>query len=123
MANEITITAELRVAKGGAMDGLRFGPGVFTFTGSRLIHGAQSIGFAAEEALQLGEVTAGGWIFLRNLDATNFVSMRGATGQTPLVKMGPGQPAGPFVLHPSATAPTLQANVAACTVEYLVLEA
>lgn len=122
MANEITVSASLRVAKGASREGLSFGPGTFTFTGSKLVRGVQSIG-TSEEPLQLAEVAAGGWLFLRNTDATNFVSMRGASGQTPLVKVPAGAPAGPFVLHPSATAPTLQANVAACLVEYLVLEA
>lgn len=122
MANEITVTAELRVAKGGRQEGLPFGPGTFTFTGAKMNHGVQSIG-TSEEPLQLAEVTAGGWIMFRNTDATNFVSVRAASGQTPLVKMPPGAPAGPFVLHPSATAPTLQADTAACLVEYLVLEA
>lgn len=122
MSNEITVTAELRFAKSGAMDGLSLGPATFTLTGTRYEKGRQSIGFAAEEVLNLGEVVAGGWCMIRNLDATNYVTIRAAAAATPLVRINAGEIA-LFRIHQSATAPTAQANTAACEVEYLVLEA
>lgn len=121
MANEITVEASLRFEKSGDQDGLDFGPATFTFTGTRSLKGRQSVG-TSEEALILGEVTAGGMIHLRNMDATNFVSVRAAAGQTPFAKVGPGEVA-QWRLHPSATAPTVQADTAACQIRYLILEA
>lgn len=122
MANEITVAAELRFSKGGAQDGLSLGPATFTLTGTRYQKGRQSIGFAAEEVLTLGEVVAGGWCMVRNLDATNYVSIRAVAAATPLVRINAGEIA-LFRLHQSATAPTAQANTAAVEIEYLVLEA
>lgn len=121
MANEITLSALLRFAKNGQRDGIRIDESSFNMAGSRYLHGGQSIG-TVEEVLQLGEVVAGGLLLLVNRDPTNFVSFRAVAAAVPLAKLGPGEPC-LLRLHPSATAPTLQANVAACQVEYLLLEA
>lgn len=121
MAAEITAVASLSFRKGGAMDGLSL-EASFTFTGTARIKGEQLVGFAAAEPLILGEVPAGGWLLIHNTDATNFVSVRGAAGQTPLIQLYPGAFA-LFPLHTSATAPTVHANVANCKIEYLLLEA
>jgi hypothetical protein len=121
MANEIAIRAALAFIKSGDQDGLDFGPATFTFTGTRSLKGRQSVG-TSEEALILGEVTAGGWLLILNKDATNFVSLRAAAGATPLAKIGPGECA-LLRLHPSAPAPTVQADTAACQIRYLILEA
>lgn len=121
MANEIKIQASIVFHKGGTGDGLDFS-GSFTFTGTAHLKGEQNVGFAAEEPLLLGDVVAGGWLIIKNTDATNFVSVRGASGQTPLVKIPPSGVAGPFVLHPSATAPTVRADTAAVRIRYLILE-
>lgn len=119
MANEIAIAASLVIHKGGVQDGVAFS-GVFTWTGTAHLGGEQNVGFAAEEALILGEVPAGGWLFIKNLDATNFVSVRAVAAATPLAKI-PANGIALLMLHPSATAPTLQADTAAVKVEYLAL--
>lgn len=119
MASEIKVTASLGFIKGGAGDGISVPDLAVTLSGTKFLHGRQSIG-TAEEALILGEVAAGGWLILVNRDATNFVAVKAASGATPLAKMKAGEPA-LFRLHPSATAPYLAADTAACEVEYLLL--
>lgn len=121
MASEITVESSLRFVKSGDQDGLDFGPATFTFAGTRSLKGLQSVG-TSEEALVLGEVAAGGWLFIVNKDATNFVSLRAVAAATPLAKLGPGECA-LLRLHPNATAPTVQADTAACQIRYLLLEA
>ncbi len=120
MANEITIEALLRCAKNGAVKGLSFGPATFTMSGNAIQEGIQTIG-TAEEALILGDVSSPGWLFLRNRDPTNFVTMRPIATGTPFLRLPPNAPAGPFFLL--AAAPTLQADTAPCLVEYLLLSA
>ena len=121
MANEISLTFELRFAKGSSRDGIAFGPATFTFTGILHSHKQQIVGTAAE-ALDLGDITAGGLLAIINRYATNYVQIRGAIGQTPLVRLRAGEGA-VFRLDNTATAPTVQANTAAVTIEYLLLEA
>lgn len=121
MANEIGVSASLLVLKGNHQDGLDASGLSFNFTGTRALHNVQNVGTSAE-ALVLGEIAAGGWCLMRNLDVSNYVQVRGASGQTPLARLGPGEVA-LFRLDATATAPTVQANTAACDLEYLVLEA
>lgn len=121
MANEISLSFELRFAKGAARDGMPFGPATFTLTGTLHSHKQQVVGTTAE-ALDLGEITAGGFLAIKNLDATNYVQVRGAAGQTPLARLRAGEGC-VFRLDNAATAPTVQANTAAVTIEYLLLEA
>lgn len=120
MANEISISASLSFRKGTAGDALYAEDLSVTMTGNRYLKGRQSVG-TSEEALVLGEVPAGGWLMLKNTDATNYVQVRAKAGETPFARMRAGEPCGPFRLDASAV-PTLQANTAACLVEYELLE-
>ena len=123
MASEITVLAALSFRKGGVISGIDPGPITVTMTGTKSLRGVQSIGFAAEEAIVIGEVPAGGYIIIRNLDATNYVRIRPLAGTTPLIRLTPARPVCVFPLDASATAPTAQADTAAVLIEYLVLEA
>jgi hypothetical protein len=120
MANEVMLQALLRCAKGGAVSGISFGPATFTMSGNAVQEGVQVVG-TTEEALILGDVTSPGWLFLRNLDPTNFVTMRAIVTGTPFLRLPPSGIAGPIYLV--AAAPTLQADTAPCLVEYLLLSA
>lgn len=119
MAAEITVTVSLAFRKGGAVDGLDPGPVSVTFTGTNFLHNRQTVG-TVEEALLLGDATAGGWCIMVNRDATNYVQIRGASGQTPLIRCRAGEPA--CFRIDSGASPTAQANTAAVELEYLVLE-
>jgi hypothetical protein len=118
VAAEITIRASLAYHKGTDMDGIDPGEILVTMTGTKTQRGVQLIG-TTEEALLLGEPGAGGWLYLRNLDATNYVQVRGASGAQALPRMRAGEPA-LFRLDAGST-PYLIANTAACNVLYLLL--
>src|SRR3990167_865110 len=123
MADEITLTWKVTFSKGGTE---------FTFpdaakreikisvTGSRFLHGRQSIGTSVE-ALQLGEVVTGGMLFGVNRDATNYIEIRSGGAGADLVRAKAGEP---FFFRVSAdtAAPNLIANTAACEVEYVLIE-
>ena len=88
--------------------------------GLDVVHKTQNIG-TSEEALDMGDVTTPGWLFLRNLDNTNYVSMRPATGVVDCLEWKAGE-AFMCRLARGATAPFMIANTAAVEVEYLLIE-
>lgn len=113
MANELVVSASLKFEKtGGSVDGA-FGGIQINVTGDNCIRHVQAVGFAAEEALTLGDVAAGGYWLFKNLDATNYVEIRPGTGVADLVRINAGEIA-LFRLAADATAPYVQANTAAC---------
>lgn len=77
----------------------------------------------SELAIPLGGVTAGGnWVWLKNLDGTNFVEVRVGTGSTKFCKLKPGEFA-LFRLGSGITAPYIIADTATCLVEYVLFSA
>ncbi|HVL15840.1 MAG TPA: hypothetical protein VM529_24930 [Gemmata sp.] len=72
-----------------------------------------------EEAMELGTLASLGMCFIVNRDATNFVTVRFASGGDDAVKVRPGAFA-LFEFGPDVTAPYLIADTAACQVEYLI---
>lgn len=120
MAAEITVELSVSFRKGSSMDGLDPGPISVTMTGTNILRNRQTVGFAAEEALLLGDVPAGGWAIFVNRDASNYVRIRGLSGQTPLVRLRAGEPAA-FRIDAGAT-PTVQADTAAVELDYLLVE-
>lgn len=120
MANEITLSASISFQKGGAWDGVAVRDLLVTMTGTNWIHHRQSVG-TSEEALVLGDVTAGGYVLLVNRDATNYVQVKAATGATALVRLKAGECA-LFRLDAGATAPFVQANTGAVELETFLLE-
>lgn len=119
MANEISAVASLIFAKSGASAGIR-ATGTFTLTGNPHQKGEQSVGFAAAEVLNLGDVVPGGWCLLRNLDATNYVQVLTSTVGTAFARIKAGEFA-LFRLDAGLTAPAVRADTAAVRLEYLLL--
>lgn len=119
MADELTISASLAFLKGSFADDLSVSGLQFTVSGTKFIHNIQSVGFAAEEAILLGDVATPGFAIFINRDATNFVTIRGATGLAGTIKLKAGEPA---MFRFSGTAPFIIADTAACNVEYLIIE-
>jgi hypothetical protein len=80
----------------------------------------QEIG-TSEEAIGLGFAGAGGWMYLQNLDDTNYIEIRANTGVADLIKLLPGQ----FAVFPTAAdaVPYAIANTAACDMRVVVFEA
>lgn len=119
MAAEIKVSISLVVRKGGTVDGLDSGVISVTMTGSNVLRHRQTVG-TVEEALLLGDAGAGGWFFGINRDGTNYIRIRGASGQTPLARTRAGEPAC-FRVDAGAT-PTVQADTANCELDYILVE-
>jgi len=85
-----------------------------------MLHKVASIG-TSEEALDLGDCGTGGWFMAKNLDDTNFVSIRQGTGASDLIRLRAGEVC-LFRLDADATAPYIIADTASVDVEYLLLE-
>lgn len=118
MADELTISALLRFTKGTKDVSFSDQSQQFDVTGTDYIQGTQTVG-TSEEALAKGDITTPGYVFIRNLDATNFVKVRGATGGVDCVKIKAGE----FALFRFAgTAPFVIADTASCEIEYLLIE-
>ncbi len=74
----------------------------------------------ADTALPLGPVTAPGWLFIQNKDATNFITLKRAVGGATIAKILPGEPwCGR--LDPGITVPSTAADTAPCNIDYAVL--
>jgi len=125
MSAEITMTQSLQVVKGNVnLSWLPASGATVTMTGTRTSRIQQSIGFAAEEALQLGELSGAlGYVMFKNLDATNYVEILTGTGGVKFCKLLAGETAGPFRLGSQVTAPYAQANTAAVLLDMWFVEA
>jgi hypothetical protein len=120
MANEITATATLRVAKSG-FDQTVTRTKSIDMTGTHFNYTVQNIGTTAE-ALSLGDVATPGMIYVRNTDASNYVEIGRTISATwqpfALVR------AGEVAMFRSAASITLQgkANGSACDCEVWIVE-
>lgn len=96
-----------------------------TLVGSGFKAGMQLIGFAAEENLDYGDIASAdaGWLFMRNLDATNPVSwgMSDAGTMKAVGTMKAGEPWTSFRVKASVDV-RLQATTANCLVEYYFIK-
>ncbi len=122
MSSEITITGSLSCYKpsimtstiGRSVTGL-----AFNMAGLFLVQGSISVAISAT-AIPLGQVTAPHWAWFRNMDATNFVTIRNGSGGADLIKLLPGEctPGGVPLLDTSV--PYAVANTAPVQLEYLI---
>lgn len=128
MANEISIVAGLKVVKNTITNELSYPPDAISgvdavlardFAGTKRSEIIQNVG-TSEEALKLGDVTSPGYCLMKNLDDTNFVSVRPASGAADLIKLEAGDVA---LFRLQATAPFVIADTAACDVQVMLLEA
>lgn len=118
MANEIAVRMMLRLKESGE-------PGVdidtltqyFDMTGTEYVYGIFSIGTSAENIAK-GDVGTWGWVYMKNLDSTNYVD-GGDDADNPSIQMKAGEP---FLGRWNATNVSLKANTAACRVLFLGLE-
>lgn len=116
MANELSLTISLSEVKNNITTERSFSD-QFDVAGDALISAVQNIG-TADETLSLGDVSAIGFIFLRNADATNYVEI-GYTSGTYFGKLLAGEYC---VLRAGAglTAIHAKANTAAINLDYVV---
>lgn len=79
----------------------------------------QAIGIT-EEALDLGELSSLGWCVAMNLDETNYLELRSATGASnDIIRIDPLCFA-VFRWGSDVTAPFAIANTAACNLDYII---
>lgn len=120
MADEATVRVSLSFEKGTVSESKSFGPTTFDVAGDNPLCNIQDVG-TSEEALLIGDITVGGYLYARNLDATNFVEIRPGTGDADLIQLKPGDVC-LFRLTPTATAPFVIADTGACRLEYMLLD-
>lgn len=122
MADEIRLRASLSFAKSGTAASMDTGELTVTMTGTKHLATRQTVGIT-EEALLLGEVpAASAHYMIWNLDSTNPVDLRPATGGTVTTRIGPGRvAAGQF--GPSVAAPFVIAITAPVDIKILLIQA
>lgn len=119
MANELTITLTASFLKGNmaAAASRAVSAKTITVTGNTCIQNIQTIG-TAEEAILLGDVATPGYMFVKNMDGTNFVTIRAATGGANCVKLKAGEVA---LFRHAGTAPFAIADTGNVNIEYLLI--
>jgi hypothetical protein len=117
VSKELTVNAWVRFQKGDVdvslgKNGLRL-----DMSGDDYMRFEQLVGIT-EEALILGDVTPG-VVLIKNLDNTNFVSLRRASGEGNCLKIKAGE-CWPFRL--AAAAPFVIADTAPVRIEVLIID-
>jgi len=120
MADELTLSGSMSFSKGGVTLSVAKTGVLVTVSGTKVSEYVQTVG-TSEEALILGDIGTPGHIMIQNLDATNYVSLRRATGEGNVIKILAGKFAGPFQLE--ATAPFVIANTASVAIRVWLVEA
>lgn len=119
MASELKITINLEYAKGNASVSKQVNNLGIDVSGTVVASGVQAVG-TSEEALGLNGATTGGYLYMKNLDDTNFLELRSGTGATDVVKLKAGE-AALFRLSGDSSAPFVIADTAECDLEYVLL--
>lgn len=124
MSNEITIGVTVQVNSANFITSFLPGSIQVDLASQVASGGAQIIGTATNaEFIVMGDVTAAGYSWFRNLDATNYVDIGTGTGTSFVasLRLKPGQIA-VAPLHPT-NPPSARANVGACNLFYNILSA
>lgn len=121
MANEINLQTQLS-AKKGLLSVQRAVSVRADLAGDQYAGGAQSIGFAAHEAVNMGDVSAAGCFIFLNTDPANYVEVGIDVSGTfyPFIKLLPGESSAGRL---GTNAPYAKANTAAVVLDFTVLEA
>jgi hypothetical protein len=120
MANELTLGFSLAYSDADGVTDTILASGVIDSLSTPIkVHDKILVATTPGTAIPLGQVSPIAWLIIKNLDATNFVTLYDALSGHGFGKIKPGKfcvvPAGP-----SLTAPVLVADTAAVRVEYLV---
>lgn len=119
MASELTLSGLTVAFAKSNVPSVNFTAGSLSITvsGTQIMDNVQAV-TTAEVAINLGDVATGGYWFVQNMDPTNFVTLRSATGVTGLIKLLPGEWA-IFRTNAGAAAPYAIADTATCNVRFL----
>ena len=116
MADELNISISGTLDKNGASTQFNSNDTV-TQTGNAVIKQTISVG-TADETLALGDVGTIGYVFLHNLDGTNYIDF-GTDGTTYPIRLRAGESA---LFRYNSAALHAKANTAACLLEYAIIE-
>lgn len=122
MGNELKITAKITFNKTPVANVSRDETDVtYDVIGKRYQQGVQEVG-TTEEPLVIGDVPSAGlgYMWIKNLDPTNFVQIGPAAGDAYLLKFKPTE-SGVFRLNPGITA-VCKADTDVCDMEVLIIE-
>jgi len=125
MANELKVTTSMKLDNGD-LDSFSISSRTQSITQNTAaparIDGTQTIGNAAHEALAVTDLTTIGWAYLRNRDATNYVSIGVDAGGTfyPVIKLKAGEAC--VVRFDSAATIYAKADTAAVILERLIID-
>lgn len=115
-ANELNVNTTFTFTKNGATL-QRSISGNVTVSGNISQYGVQTIG-TSDETIPLGDVGTIGYVYIHNLDATNFVIF-GSDGSVYPNKAKATEPA---LVRWNGAAVHIKANSGACKVEYAIIE-
>jgi hypothetical protein len=119
MANEISISGSLSVAKGTVSDSLS-GTDTLDLTGNNYIKSTQNISTAAT-AINIGSLPSIGQFIVMNDDLTNPVDLLTSLAGTTFTHLGPGSMA--LGYFPSnITAPAAKATGGSVRIKYMIAE-
>ena len=125
MANEITLSGSLQyqnTAIGIAQQSLSVNSLLVSIVGQQFTEGTKSFPTTAGgTAIPLGGLATIGWCMFKNNDPTNFISILTGVAGTQIAKLFPGEFA-LLRLDPAITAPAALANIAAASLQWLMLE-
>ncbi len=118
MADEITGRLVLNVSKGGAKIA-RSESFSIDMTGDSFISGVQGIPTTGEILVEADELGTAGYVYIKNLDSTNFVTVGNAAASTNhIIKLKAGE----CCLFRAFQPVYVDADTAACNVEYIIIE-
>ena len=118
MANEISASISLSVSKGGAK--LNRAESIsIDMTGDSYISGVQSITTSGAVLVEADALGTAGYCYIKNIDATNFVTVGNAAANTNhVIKLKAGE----SCLFRAQQPVYVDADTATCLVEYVIIE-
>lgn len=117
MANEIQTSSNLTFSKNSSPSVNWSASASVTVTGNYYVSGVISVG-TGDETIALGDIGTVGWVCLKNLDATNFITA-GADGSSYPIKLKAGEDC---KLRWNGAAVHVKADTGACKAAYVIVE-
>lgn len=118
MANEINISTSISATKNGVTLSNNSSK-TLDMAGDQMISNVQIVGITYEAAL-LGDVVTIGYVFIKNMDTTNFIEVDSATAMNAFPQK---LKAGEFcILKPETATIYLKADTAPCNVQVVAFE-
>ena len=120
MSKEITLNTSLTITKGTLSDSTRDRYQT-DLTGSKYAAGVVSVGTSTHQALATTTITTPGFLYVKNLDATNYIQVGADSSGTfvPYTKLKAGES---FVFRPATSALYAKANTAAAQLQFKLFD-